>query len=109
MLVAYYDFIYIPLSPERVDSMDSTTVDFTFILEVINEQYFKNFQTHLDWNDVLSSIAVPSESDKYSIRSSRVPNYWGVHFTKSLPCQRGLKLAFLNFINSTTHIDELRI
>ena len=70
MLVAYDDFIYIPLSPERVDSMDSTTVtDFTFILEVINEQYFKKFQTHLDWNDVLSSIAVPSESDKYSIRS----------------------------------------
>ena len=108
MLVAYYDFIYIPLSPERVDSMDSTA-DFTFILEVINEQYFKNFQTHLDWNDVLSSIAVPSEGDKYSIRSLWVPNYRGVHFTKSLPRQRGLKLASLNFINSTTHIDELRI
>ena len=96
------------LSPERVDSIDSTKVDFTFILKVTNS-FFKNFQTHLYRNDVLSSNTVPNESNKYSIRSLWVPNYRGADFTQTLPCQRGLKLAPLNFSKLTTHIDELRI
>ena len=86
------------LSSERVDSIDPTKVDFTFILKVTNS-FFKNFQTHLDRNYVLSSNAVPNESNRCSIRSLWVPNYRGADFTQTLPCQRGLKLALLISIN----------
>ena len=52
---------------------------------------------------------MPNESNKYSIRSLWVPNYRGADFTQTLLCQRGLKLAPLNFNRLTTYNDELRI